>query len=398
MPKPHNIFVTRELTDPQLEKADSLGLDVIVSPAISIRYRDNWLSVQTMIDAFEKVIFLFTSQNGVYGFNRFKQAGVNFPEDPTIYAVGGKTAEALSELGYNATVPDRQDGFGLAEKIIDDYRSRPELKDAVALHFCGNRRRDELRQFLTESDITVKDIVVYETELNEMELPASKPDGILFYSPSAVQAYRNSGGFRNKDLPELFAIGNTTAEELSIETGRHVHVSPEPDTEVFLAFVSRILSQNKISPSANMGKAPKVQRDDSNLYYNKRLKELARKLRNNSTKSEIRLWSEFLRGKKTGHTFLRQRPVINYIADFFCKDLKLIIELDGYSHDFEQQWKKDEERQKELEEAGFKILRFTDDEVMNDLRNVESEIMYWLDKLETIKKQDPSPPSKGAGR
>jgi very-short-patch-repair endonuclease len=127
-----------------------------------------------------------------------------------------------------------------------------------------------------------------------------------------------------------------------------------------------------------------------NLYYNQSLNDLARQLRNNSTKSEIRLWSELLQGRKTGHTFLRQRPVLNYIADFLCKDLKLIIELDGYSHEFEQTWKKDIQRQKELEKAGFTVIRFNDSDVMKDLRNVENEIMYWIEKLE--KK---SPPSKG---
>lgn len=126
------------------------------------------------------------------------------------------------------------------------------------------------------------------------------------------------------------------------------------------------------------------------LYYNKTLKTLARELRNNGTKAEVRLWSELLRGGITGYTFLRQRPLLNYIADFLCKELKLIIELDGFSHEFEQQWKKDKARQKELEETGFTVLRFTDDEVMNDLRNVESEIMYWIEKL-----GKKSPPLKG---
>ncbi|MEX2346339.1 MAG: DUF559 domain-containing protein, partial [Balneolaceae bacterium] len=76
---------------------------------------------------------------------------------------------------------------------------------------------------------------------------------------------------------------------------------------------------------------------------------------------------------------------MNYIADFLCKDLRLIIELDGYSHHFEQQWKKDSQRQKELEEAGFTILRFSDDEVMNDIRNVERVIVDKIKKLEERK-------------
>ena len=209
-------------------------------------------------------------------------------------------------------------------------------------------------------------------------------DGVLFYSPSAVQAFRQSGGFRNpKNLPELFAVGPTTAEELSIESGQHVHISPEPDTEEFLELVGRVLDESDKKQIEECPPSKGAMGDDKNLYYNKRLKNLARKLRNNSTKSEIRLWTELLRGNQTGYTFLRQRPVLNYIADFLCKELKFIVELDGYSHEFEQQWKKDKERQTELEEAGFKILRFTDDEVMNDLRNVESEILYWIDRLDS---------------
>lgn len=80
-----------------------------------------------------------------------------------------------------------------------------------------------------------------------------------------------------------------------------------------------------------------------------------------------------------GFQFLRQRPVLNYIADFMCKDLILIIELDGITHDDEQQWKIDMERQKELEDFGFTVLRFTDEEVMNDIDNVEWAITGWIE-------------------
>jgi uroporphyrinogen-III synthase len=62
-----------------------------------------------------------------------------------------------------------------------------------------------------------------------------------------VQAFRQSGGFRQlSELTGLFAIGPTTAEELSIESGQHVHVSPKPDTDIFLRFVSRILGEAKV--------------------------------------------------------------------------------------------------------------------------------------------------------
>jgi len=117
-----------------------------------------------------------------------------------------------------------------------------------------------------------------------------------------------------------------------------------------------------------------------NLSYNKKLKSLARALRKNSTPAEIRMWTELLRaGQMKGFTFLRQRPVGNYIADFMCKELKLIIEIDGESHEIENKWYKDKVRQRELEEMGLTFLRFTNDEVMTDLRNVESILEYWIE-------------------
>lgn len=128
----------------------------------------------------------------------------------------------------------------------------------------------------------------------------------------------------------------------------------------------------------------------SNYFYNKNLKGLARKLRIESTKAEVILWKKLLQGKKMhGYTFLRQRPVMNFIADFMCKELMLIIEVDGYTHHFEDQWKLDRTRQKELENAGFTVLRFTDDEVMKDLNNVFRSIEGW------VLDHPPSPPSKG---
>ena len=83
----------------------------------------------------------------------------------------------------------------------------------------------------------------------------------------------------------------------------------------------------------------------SNLNYNKKLKHRSRKLRNESTMAEIRIWSELLRGRKMlGYPFLRQRPVLHYIADFMCKPLKLIIEVDGFTHDNPEKLRRDNER------------------------------------------------------
>lgn len=101
------------------------------------------------------------------------------------------------------------------------------------------------------------------------------------------------------------------------------------------------------------------------VTYNPYLKEKARELRNNSTLGEILLWKK-LKGKQCyGFDFHRQKPILNYIVDFYCHKLKLIIEIDGYSHNFKVE--EDKQRDFELAELGFTVLRFPESEVRNNL-------------------------------
>ncbi|WP_258099063.1 endonuclease domain-containing protein [Marinoscillum pacificum] len=118
------------------------------------------------------------------------------------------------------------------------------------------------------------------------------------------------------------------------------------------------------------------------IPYNPKLKELARQLRNNITKSEIRLW-RYLKGKQMmGYDFHRQKPLLNFIADFFCHELKLVIELDGYTHQFEEVIAKDKIKQDELESLGLTVLRFTDEDVMKDINNVLRTIEIYIEEFE----------------
>lgn len=118
------------------------------------------------------------------------------------------------------------------------------------------------------------------------------------------------------------------------------------------------------------------------IPYNPKLKLLARKLRNNSTKSEITLWNQ-LKGKQFhGYAFHRQKPLLNFIVDFFCYDLLLVIELDGYTHQFEQTYEKDIKKQQELENMGLSVLRYTDNEVLTNLLGVVDEIERYIEQFE----------------
>ena len=81
----------------------------------------------------------------------------------------------------------------------------------------------------------------------------------------------------------------------------------------------------------------------SNNNYNKNLQPYANRLRKEMTKAEACLWKYILRaGKMKGFQFRRQRPVLNYIADFMCKELMLVIEVDGITHHVEEVIRNDE--------------------------------------------------------
>ena len=133
------------------------------------------------------------------------------------------------------------------------------------------------------------------------------------------------------------------------------------------------------------------------LPYNKNLKEFSRKLRNNSTLGEILLWQKLRAGSMLNYTFNRQKPLGRYIVDFYCKPLKLVIEIDGAYHFEEEQKVKDNERQKLLEEMGLYFLRFSEQQVRKDMDIVLKEIGNYIAEFEqkhSISQQNVSIDSK----
>ena len=96
------------------------------------------------------------------------------------------------------------------------------------------------------------------------------------------------------------------------------------------------------------------------------------------TLSEVLLWQELKRRQMLGYDFDRQRPIVNYIVDFYCKDLQLAIEIDGESHTHEEVAEKDKKRQLRLEELGVRILRFDDLEVKREMKYVINRIYDWI--------------------
>ena len=119
------------------------------------------------------------------------------------------------------------------------------------------------------------------------------------------------------------------------------------------------------------------------IYYNPKLKALSRELRKRNTLSEVLLWN-VLKGRKIkGYQFMRQKPIDDYIVDFFCSELKLVVEIDGISHN--DKGESDKIRQQKLESLGLSVLRFYEWDVKKDIRAVAQSIENWVVEYEKKK-------------
>ncbi|MFH1253279.1 MAG: endonuclease domain-containing protein [Candidatus Uhrbacteria bacterium] len=101
-------------------------------------------------------------------------------------------------------------------------------------------------------------------------------------------------------------------------------------------------------------------------------------LRKNQTVAEAILW-QYLRGKDLKVKFVRQYGIENYVAVFCCRSKKLIIEIDGGIHDVEEIKIEDQKRTNHLENLGFKIIRFKNEEILNELEKVLVKIKALVD-------------------
>lgn len=119
-----------------------------------------------------------------------------------------------------------------------------------------------------------------------------------------------------------------------------------------------------------------MEKYNDNLHKdaNPKLYEFGRSLRKQMTEAENKLW-EHLRSKKlNGLKYRRQHPLHNYIADFYCHEKKLVIEIDGAVHTTADNAEYDKGRTYELQELGVTVIRFWNDEVINDLEGVLEKI------------------------
>ena len=115
--------------------------------------------------------------------------------------------------------------------------------------------------------------------------------------------------------------------------------------------------------------------------YNNNLKKFARANRRAGNLSEALLWNE-LKQKKMGVSFTKQKPIGNYIADFYCQDINMVIEIDGWSHD--KKYAYDRERDEYMKSLGIHVLRIYDEDVKQDMQSILIWIKHNIEKLKNV--------------
>ena len=111
------------------------------------------------------------------------------------------------------------------------------------------------------------------------------------------------------------------------------------------------------------------------LPYHDNLKQLSRQLRNNMTDAERYLWKRIRMKQLKGCQFYRQKPIGDYIVDFFCPRAKLAIEIDGSQHSSSEATEYGRMRDEYLMSLGLKVLRFNNNEIMKNIEGVVERIM-----------------------
>jgi imidazole glycerol-phosphate synthase subunit HisF len=108
----------------------------------------------------------------------------------------------------------------------------------------------------------------------------------------------------------------------------------------------------------------------------------ADELRKNSTHEELLLW-QYLKANKMGVRFKRQHPISMYIADFYCHELKIIIEVDGSVHNLKEVKESDAVREDDIKSLGIKVIRFTNAEIRNDVEDVIKKLENIINEIKT---------------
>lgn len=197
------ILSTKKLKPNQKQFLLNAGFSVLEADFISVQPKQF-----TFSDI--KSNLIFTSQNAVKAVS--DHPDVQEIRRNPVFCVGQKTADLLDDLGFTV-LASADYGSELAKIIVSEYQNE------AFTFFCGNIRRDELPTELRNMGVDFNEVEVYQTVLAPVKIE-SDVDGVLFFSPSAVEGFLTGNSLAGKTG---FCIGHTTADYLQQATGSNPH-------------------------------------------------------------------------------------------------------------------------------------------------------------------------------
>jgi uroporphyrinogen-III synthase len=190
--------------------------------------------IQTKIKSFESSQsnenLIFTSQKAVQSV--LLNPRCDELKDKNVFAVGIQTKKILTENGFNVVFHTNY-ASDLAKKIIQFYNK------GSYTFFCGNLRHDILPDLLKENSIAIDEIEVYETQLTSKKVKENQ-DGILFFSPSAVESYLKMNTIRNETC---FSIGKTTSDSIHKRGIKNYVTAKKPSIDEVIKEVINVFSK-----------------------------------------------------------------------------------------------------------------------------------------------------------
>jgi uroporphyrinogen-III synthase len=181
----------------------------------------------------KNITAIFTSSNAVNAVEKIVSKQTNWK----IFCIEPATKKAIEKLFPDSSiVASAKDAAELAEKIIEDISAKQ------VVFFCGNQRRDLLPNELAKHEISVEELVVYQTT-ETPQIVSKKYDGILFFSPSAVRSFFVKNNLEART--QIFAIGKTTADEVKSFSNNSIVISEIPGIENLIAEVIKYFSPIK---------------------------------------------------------------------------------------------------------------------------------------------------------
>ena len=180
----------------------------------------------------QNIVAVFTSMNAVEAVKEY----ISLKTDWKIFSIGQTTKELIEDFfGKENIAGTADDAELLADVIIHQH-----LKEVV--FFCGDQRRDELPEKLIANNIIVEEILVYRT-IATSQKTVKHYDGILFFSPSAVQSFFSTNTINNSTI--VFAIGNTTANVVKKQVNNQIVVADKPGKEELVKKMLEYFSKEK---------------------------------------------------------------------------------------------------------------------------------------------------------